>query len=239
MNKKILALALAIVFIATAFTACKQEYEMMKIGGKEYPIARDKEGNTIINEQNQIAILVTDSNEEVIKYENGEDQTYWVQLHSDLVSDDSIQNKDYKLGVPEGWTGLETGRITKNGTDDKCCIYFGYVTKVTKETTLETILEKLNEENAAAAAELERQGQTVEIDEKTVTVTDKNISCNFLAYKITDENGKVIHYAENGLFEANKVIYQIAYVCMGGEGYDETFNFEQYVRENFTFKGNI
>ena len=49
MNKKILALALAIVFIATAFTACKKELETMKINGGEYPVYRDDKGELLTN----------------------------------------------------------------------------------------------------------------------------------------------------------------------------------------------
>ena len=99
MNKKILAVALAMLFIVTAFTACKSKLDMTEINGNEYPLATDKDGNTIINEENRIAVIVTDENEEVITYTDGEDQTYWLQLDGDYVTDDMVQGKLYKFGI--------------------------------------------------------------------------------------------------------------------------------------------
>ena len=83
MNKKILAVALAILFIATAFTACKTKLDMTEINGTEFPLLTDKNGETIINEDNQVAVIVTDRDGEVITYENG---------------------RAFECGEPIGWT---------------------------------------------------------------------------------------------------------------------------------------
>ena len=58
MNKKIIAAALAIVFVATAFTACKKEIETMKIYGNEYPVYRDDNGELVYNDENYFLIFI-------------------------------------------------------------------------------------------------------------------------------------------------------------------------------------
>ena len=141
MNKKIIALALAIVFVATAFVACKKEVETMKIYGNEYPVYRDDEGELIYNENNEIAILVTDrQNEEVITYEGGEPQTYWLPMDTDVVGDGFVQGNNYKLKVPSGWEGNEFGKVEKKRTDGKCYIEFKYLAKVEAGKTLDDML---------------------------------------------------------------------------------------------------
>ena len=152
MNKKILALALAIVFIATAFTACKKGPELTEINGNEYPLAQDDNGETIINEENQIAVLVTDRNNEVLTYEDGENQTHWVQINGPLLMEDKIQTKEYSLGIPEGWEGDEIGgRVIKKGTDSKCYIQVKKMATLTGEETLDTYLEQVDAQNTAIA----------------------------------------------------------------------------------------
>lgn len=254
MNKKIIALALAILFIATAFTACKKDFEMTKINGKEYPVAKDENGELIINENNEIAVLVTDRDEEVLTYSNGEEQTYWVQMSQDTVYEDYIQNKDYKLGVPEGWTGSEEGRVIKDKTDNKCYIKFTKHKELEAEESLESYLETIDLQDTVIAdtfadteamADLVKQnpqyeqfvGCTYTIDKDTTVITNKTLNCMVRTHKIVDKDGNVVHYVENYYFVAGGYIYSINYICEGGNGYDQSFNFRSYVSESFTFKG--
>ena len=236
MNKKILALALAIVFIATAFTACKKGPELTKINGKDYPLAQDDNGETIINEKNQIAILVTDENKEVIKYEDGEDQTRWLQINGALIIDDKIQTKDHSFNIPEGWQGEESSaRVVKDGTNGKCYMQLVQVTTPKNQEAIETYLKKLDEQNESLIPGLKAQGYTLTVEDSTDGFQGRN-HIKYV-YKITDSNGQIVHYVENYYFEAEKNIYTITYACENGVGYDETFNFKGYLVENFTFKG--
>ncbi len=253
MNKKILALALAIVFIATAFTACKKGPELTEINGNEYPLAQDANGETIINEENQIAVLVTDRNNEVLTYADGENQTHWVQINGPLVMDDKIQTKEYSLGIPEGWEGNETaGRVIKKGTDSKCYIQVMKVATLTDEESLDTYLEQVDAQNTAIAETFEDEEQMNALIEKnpefatykgckyTVAKNAAMISAGLNAQvrvnKIVDKSGKIIHFAENYYFVANKSIYKLDYICEGGTGYNDEFDFRQYISEGFTFK---
>lgn len=257
MNKKILALALAIVFIATAFTACKQEYEMMKIGGKEYPVYRDDEGELVINDRNEAAVLVTDENNEIITYENGEDQTRWVPLVNDYVNDDFVQGKNFKLSIPDGWEGTGFGKVTKKNTDNKCYIEFKQLRKLKTGETIEGLL-KVQDENdmlvgealkdEAKMQEIIKQnplqaeaikaliGSTYTLDKKTASITKDSIRCDVRIHKIVNSSGTVVQYIENYYFVSKDTVYQLNYVCLEGKGYDESFNFAQYISDGFTFR---
>ncbi len=258
MNKKIIALALAIVFIVTAFTACKQKIETMKIGGGEYPVYKDDKGELVVNEKNEMAILVTDrQNKEVITYENGEPQTYWLPMNMETIGDGFIQGKNYKLNIPSGWEGNENGRVEKKRTDGKCYIKFAYLAKVKSGETLDTILKTQDETNEILAKALKDEakmnqliqqnpdkaeefkaiiGSECTIDKSTATISKDNIPCAVRVTKVVNPSGKILQYAEDYYFISDGKLYSVRYACDGGEGYDSSFNFGQYLKDGFTFK---
>lgn len=254
MNKKILALALAIVFIATAFTACKKGPELTKVNGMELPLETNKNGETIINEDNQIAVLVTDRDNEVLTDLEGENQTHWVQINGPLVIEDTVQTKDYSLAIPSGWEGDEkSGRVVKKDTDGQCYIQIMKVATLKGEESLDTYLESVDAQNTAIAeafADEEQMNALIEqnpdfatykgckytVAKSTGTIASGVLNCQIRTNKITDKDGNVIHYAENYYFVAEKSIYKLDYICEGGKGYDEPLNFRQYIAEGFTFK---
>jgi hypothetical protein len=252
MNKKILAVALAILFIATAFTACKAKLEMTEINGKEYPLATDGKGNTIFNEENQVAVIVTDRAGEVITYEDGEDQTYWLQLEGSYVTDDYIQGAVYKLGVPDGWKGTENGRIEKNGTDGKCYIKFETQKKLKGDETLEEYLDILDSNNEAfieAISDPVYLEEYIKKDpslailegckynvEKTDAMLPGNLNAKCRITKVVDKNGEVISYSENYHFVVGETIYGIYFNCNDGKCYNESFDFSNYLNSKFQFK---
>ncbi len=251
MNKKILAVALALLFVVTAFTACKSKLDMTEINGNEYPLMTDKDGNTIVNQENQVAVLVTDRDGEVLTYADGEDQTYWLQLDGDYVTDDMVQGKLYKFGVPKGWTGNRYGRVVKDKTDDKCYIKFTQHTELKEEETIETYLETIDSNNEAIAEAINDPVQMAELIKKNpsfavyegceYTMTKSNgmivgsLNAQIRVHKIVDKDGKVVHYAENYYFVSDGVVYSVDYACEGGNGYDESFRFSNYIGKNFTF----
>ena len=253
MSKKILALALAIVFIATAFTACKKGPELTEINGVEYPLAVDKNGETIINEENQIAVLVTDKNNEVLTYADGENQTHWLQINGPLVVEGRVQTKEYSLGIPKGWQGEENnGRVVKDGTDGKCYIQVVKMKNLKAEETLELYLETIDAQNNAVAEAFEDEEQMDALIAKnpeiemykgcryTVAKSSATIGSGLHAQsrinKIVDKDGNLIHFAENYYFVNDGTVYKVDYICEGGKGYDGSFNFAEYLTEAFIFK---
>ncbi len=251
MSKRIIAIALAVLFIVTAFTACKSKVEMTEINGKEYPLATDRDGNTIVNEDNQIALIVTERNGEPITFADGEPQTHWLQLSGDYVTDKQLNGKLYKFIVPSGWEATTNGRMNKKGTKDKCYIKFSDFGKLDKGETLESYLELIDSQDQSIADAFaddatmdelikqnptfaEYKGSTYTIEKGTAQVS--GIKTTTRTHKIVNGEGKVVHYAEAAYFVYEGNLYALNYACEGGEGYDEEFNFTTYLGHNFTFK---
>ncbi len=255
MNKKILAILMVFVVVVTCFAACKKhDYDTTKINGQDVLLATDKDGNTIINDDNQIVAVVTDREGEIITYENGEEQTYNIQISGSMVVEGHIQSKDFKLAIPKGWEGTPNNTVVKKGTENKCYIQFTqtYVLKDNEkfnEIFIET--DKANEEIQKAFENEERMKELIKnnpdfakyekckytIDESQITFTDKAFPGKRYTHKIVDADGNVMHYVQSYYFIVNKTVYCLSYNCKDGVGYDESFDFDSFVRTNFTFKG--
>ena len=233
MSKKIIALSLAIFLIITCFVACGKKYETTKINGQDVVVVTDAEGNPVINDKNQVAVLVTDFDGNVVKHENGEDQTRYMQIYDAFEVNGVARGDKYNLNVLEGWTVGEMDRIYKNGTENKCYIQFVTVKETNEKENFTSYFQNLNEQNSQLIDGLKNQGYTVDIEKESISV-EENSGWHYI-YKITDSDGKVIHYAENCYFVVAKTIYSINYACTDGVGYDETFDFGSYVNANFTY----
>lgn len=239
MEKKIIAIALVLILIVTAFVGCSQKRDTTKLNGKEYVLYTDKEGNTVINDKNQVVAVVTDENGEAITFENGEDQTFFVQINGGVVAGDEVAGANYRLKVINGWEGNADGRIYKKGTNQKCYIQFVKVLEFEEGKTLDDYLEALDEQNEQLKAGITQaegmEGATVTIDKGEKYLSSASAAGHTYTYKIVDKDGKVIHYAENYYFTIDKTAYSLSYACADGVGYDETFNFASYVDTSFKF----
>lgn len=237
MEKKIIALALALVLMVTVFAGCSsKKRETSEINGKDYILATDTDGNTIINEENQIVAVVTDKNGEVITYENGEDQTYHVQLDGSMAIDGVARSDKYSINVPEGWSVLPNGRIAKDKTDDKCYIQFTEIGKFEKDENLDTYLANIDEQDKQLAGALEKEGYKLTVDKSEAVLNSGSLHCKVYTYKVVDADGKVVHYAEQCYFTSDGAGYILGYACLDGVGYDESFDFKAFATSNFTFK---
>ncbi len=249
MSKKIIAVALAILTIATIFTGCSKYGKKVEIYGKEYIMVTDEEGNTVLNEEGNFLAVVTDEDGKVIKNNDGEPQTYVIEM-SDYMTDDYVQGKNYKITAPKGWETDLLNRVSKEGTDGKCYVQYAKVSDLGEqenedgekvEVTLESYIEKIDTQNAAVILAFEKEGYEVETvnDRATVVLEEVQIPCTVQTFKILDSKGKVVHYAESYYFATDEEIIKLGYACENGIGYDETFDFEQFLSENLEFTGTI
>ncbi len=249
MNKKIIAVALAILTIATIFTGCSKHGKKVELNGKEYIMVTDEEGNTVLNDEGNFLAVVTDEDGKVIKGDDDEPQTYVIQM-SDHITDDYIQGKDYKIMAPKGWTPDLLGRVTKDDTDGKSYVQYAKVADLGEqenadgeeiEVTLESYIETINTQNAAVILAFEKEGYKVESNSSkdTLILGEDQIPCEVQIFKIYDSNNKVVHYAESYYFETDKEVIKLGYACENGVGYDEAFDFAGFLEENLTFTGKI
>ncbi len=238
MDKKIIAVALVLVLMVTAFVGCTKR-ETTKINGKDYILYTDDEGNTVINDKNQVVAVVTEEDGEVATFENGEDQTFFVQLYGPVVKDDTLSIDNYRLGIPEGWSTTTDGKIVKDGTENKCYIKCVKVFEYNETTNLDVYLEKIDEQNDQLIPGFEKEGYKLTVDKKEVVFSPDSFQGYKYTYKILDKDSKVVHYAENYYFVSNKVAYSLTYACEDGIGYDESFNFDNYANTQFKFKAPV
>ncbi len=236
MSKKIIAILLVFTLVITCFVACqKQKLDTVTVNGEEVALVTDDEGNTIVNDDNQVAVLVTDFDGEIVEYENGEPQTRWVEVGNGFVGDDYVMGRNYKFSIIEGWSASSSGKVVKDGTDGNCYIKFNTIMDADDNDNFKIYLDQIDAQNESLVALFAEKGYNLEIERSQTTVTDKDLFCEIYIYKIVDDAGEVIHYAENHYFVAGTTIYSIDYACENGVGYDETFNFANYIKENFIF----
>lgn len=252
MEKKIIAIALVLVVMVTAFVGCGQKYKTTKVGNNEYLLETDAEGNTIIKDDKLVAV-VTDREGEIITYENGENQTYYVDIPGSVVIDGVVRGDNFKLNILKGWTSTDNNIIFKDKTDNKCYIKFEKIVKELKKgESLATYLEKVDKNNQdvidifadeKAMEELIKsnpavakyKGCTYTIEKGETIISKDNIPCQVRIHKAVDKDGNLIHYAENYYFMLDKSLYSLDYACEDGVGYDAEFDFKSYANQNFTF----
>lgn len=249
MSKKIIAVSLALLIMVVGFVGCGKK-DTVSLNGEEYYVMTDDDGNVVINDKNQAAALVTDSDGETITYENGEPQTYLVKIFDSYEQGDYAYGEHYKMPIPKGWSTSGSNKIVKDGTDGKTSIEFVFVKELEKvdgkypsieESLAET--DDYNQQIADAFANPETMNKLVEnnpefaqykgckIDLGKTTTMVKGRSYSVRVVEITDESGKTIHYAETYYFVDNNTLYSMNFVSSEKV---EKIDFREYL-ENFAF----
>ena len=249
MSKKIIAVALVVICIALMFTACSDEQKLVKIKGREYLAMTDKDGNAVIDASNRLQAVVTDSNGEVVTFENGEPQTHWVPIDPYAVVDGKYYTPDFYLSSIKGWTFDTAGILFKDKSNNNCKIQISQVLdpkipvagtenaeekEYIENPKFEDYIEYKDKVDAQALPEFEKQGYKVSHKKETVSLTAKKITMISYVSVIYDKDGNVFNYNETLYFKLDeKTWYSIQYNSARGEGYDEKFDFRAFVNENF------
>jgi hypothetical protein len=161
------------------------------------------------------------------------------------------------LKIPSGWEGNEFGKVEKKRTDGKCYIEFKYLAKVEEGATLEDMLKTQDEYNETIAEFLKDEakmnqlikenpeqaeafkeyiGSDFTYTKSTATITKDSLNCAVRTVKIVKPSGELVQYAEDYYFISEGKLYMVKYACLEGKGYDESFNFANYLSTGFTFK---
>ena len=235
MSKKIIAVALAIVMIAVMFTACSKKLRVEKIEGKEHAVMTDKDGNVVVDASNRVQAIVTDRAGEIVTYEGGEPQTYWVPIQNYFVADGKLYTGMCVLSSVKGWEMAEAGVMEKKDTDGKCTITVSImIEKDYEDASLEEWLAHNRETEKELAIALKENGYSVEASEEKVTLTDRDINMILRKAVIYNPDGSIANYSESLFFQLGaSQKYSIQYKCVDGVGYDESFDFIDFVDNNF------
>lgn len=235
MEKKIIAAALVLVMMITVFVGCGQKRKTIELNGKEYIPYTDQDGNTVVDDENHLIVVVTDENGEIITFENGEEQTYFVEVYGDKLNDGKVHGQYGTFKQLKGWKSTDNGELEKEGTDGACVINVNVAGETSETEPYADFLGNVEALNEKLIEELKKQGYKAEMKKSTETITLKELNTTKYVYKVEDKDGKLVHYAESYYFTNGTTIYSISYLCRDGIGYDESFDCQSYLDTNFTF----
>lgn len=232
MNKKIIAILLVFTLVITCFVACqKQKYETTKINGKDVLLATDENGNTIINEDNQVVAVVTDSEGEIITYEDGEEQTYYIDLPAT-----SIEGKGYSFVLEEdGWIYSEDfDAYLKEGQGKD--VYISITEFENPYSSLDEYMTQTEKENEAFLEAIKQAYPDTEISITDGSVTSRSLPCKVVETKIKDDKG-IFYYGFVVDFEYNGKVVTINYTSQN-YSYEETDVLKLF-NEGFIFETDM
>lgn len=235
MSKKILAVSMAIVIMALVFAGCKKdELLKSKISGVEYVLATDDDGNTILDDQNQIAVHPTNKDGEFVTNADGDVATSYVNLgNAALITPEKIITSTYTLKANKGWYVYQSGYIVKDGfTENECYIKMIYMGQKSDGKGYSDYAQGFYEQNLKYEKEFEKAGYDVELSLDDAVITNKNLPAKKQQCTVKDPSGKIIAYTENYYFEYGEELYELNYACDGEKTYDASFSFPEYVKEN-------
>lgn len=229
MNKKIIAILLVFTLVITCFVACqKQKYETTKINGQDVLLATDEDGNTMINDDNQIVAVVTDREGEIITYENGEEQTYLVDM-----PETSIKGNGYSLILNNDWIYNENiNTYLKKGHEKDIYVSVGEF-----ENNYSSLDEYMVETEKSSKEFIDAVKEAYPNTEISITdgvVTSRNLPCKVVETKIKDDEGKMFYYGYAVDFEYNGAVVVISYTSQN-YSYEETDVLELF-NEAFIFE---
>lgn len=236
MEKKIIAVALILVLIATAFVGCKKGEIYVDDDGYEHLLVTDKEGNTVLDENGNIKTYITEADGSIKKDEDGKKLEGIVAFPDLLVKDNVVETPYYKIVYPEEeWVIVNrTGRACRNNSIDSS-LNVTILDNLPKETTLDSYYEeqkitaeKIHEQNIAVNTKSEL------ICEK-ISLTSANCDTRKIEYKVINPEGKVIYYSINLYVMSGDTILSIRYASTG-EYYESDLDIVAFLNESLTIK---
>lgn len=229
MEKKIIAIALVLVLMVTAFVGCSKKLETTNINGVDYVLATDEEGNTII-EDGHLVIHPTNKNGKIALDENGEKQTNKVDIRDNIM----IYSDDYKFMFPEGWDRLSGDAMSVKGNINISI----RINDMTEDCAGDVNAEYKNIEqmvDAIKRAAEEEHNMTATLENADVVITSEALEGKSFAVHVKKTAEETYLYCRVYVFEHNEKVYAITYFC-NGNYYDETLDVLKIINENLIFE---
>lgn len=207
MDKKIIAVALVLVLMVTAFVGCGKKYETTKINGMEFVLVTDAEGNTIIDEDNRVAIHPTDRNGNIPKDENGEPQTNWIPL-----PETKIKRTGCSFGLGKGWIydDIIDGYV-KEGQEKNISVTVGEFKN--EYSSFDEYMKETEKQSQEYIDQIKKAFPKTEISITDGVATTRNLPCKIIETKIVDSEDRVFHYGYVVQFQYKTNVLVVEYAC--------------------------
>lgn len=234
MEKKIIAVALVLVLIATAFAGCKKGEKYVDADGYEHLLCLDEEGNTILNDEGKLVVYLTEPDGSIKEDEDGEPMTGLVAFPEQVVNGNTLETPDYKITLSDEWKLQENGKFVRKD-NEKISIEIIKMGEPTKKK----LQDLYNEEEKIAEGFIEifkKEFPVIIKHTEAGAFSLKNIEYRMLEYKMSkEENGPVLYYSNAMYFVYNEQLYQASFVCEDGS-YDEALNLYAIIDANLVMK---
>ena len=229
MQKRILALALAVILIAASFAGCgKKKNMVVSKDGKEYEAVINDNGHKIYNQEGNVAVYEKDDNGKYVKNDKGEKTTMYVIQPDEVFYGQTYENNLLAFTMKDkSWELVGSGRFAKKDTEGQVYIAVtdlggipeGFVDVYTYANDSAN-----SKENVALREALTEQGMKMETTVEKVTVTSAMLPAAMETSTIFNADGSVRYYAAAIVFLHDAHLLHINYVCGDMKFYDENVN---------------
>ena len=233
MNNKIIAVICVVLMLATVLAACGKKVIIKGKNGQEYVAATDADGSTILNDEGNIIIYVTDENGKYVKDANGERQTNAIAFPDKILGEHTITTPQYRLTMPEEWNLGQDGKFRKGGNEN-VVFEIGEVISLTANRTISSYIDTQIEgiEYVKGNSE-EFKNLTYEV--KEIALTESQLPCTVIEMKVTDDSGAVTIEQSLYYIAWGEYLVQASYYCTDAKeigGFDSTV----YLNDNLEIK---
>lgn len=239
MNKKIIAVILALIVMAVGFTACKRdERKTIKVRGKQYIPATNEAGEYIVNGKD-MAVCVTKENGKVEKDKDGNEATVYIEMPVELLNKNQYETADLKFVAPKEWKlkDEESGKpvyvLTEN---EKQSFEVSSPSPISEKSTFDSYvqiqkdsMDMVNNNPNEFKIKINYQ-----VNEKE-PMGERKLRCSEIKMSIEDLNGnktgeQILLFVQNG-----EMLMRFSYVCEDTSKLD-SFNVYDFVKSNVYFK---
>lgn len=225
MEKKIIAVALVLVLMVTAFVGCTKGKKYVDEDGNEHLLVLDKEGSTVLNDNGKIVVYATEADGDIKKDDNGEPMTALLDFPEMVVEKNTLETPYYRLTLPETWKLKEDGEFVYK-ENENISISILKMDEVSVDDDLTSLYNRELENSNKFADALKKEYPKAEvISGEETKITMKNIKTKNIEFKIIDDSGSVMYYANTYYFIYNNTLFQICLVC-DKNSYNDTLNLE-------------
>lgn len=236
MIKKILAVALAVVLTVLVFAGCSKKPKQVEVDGVEQPVAYNENGYAIFDDNGNVRVYDTDEHGKIQYDSDGNVEYKYFDGNGYLYHDGIIDTPQYALAMPSGWEYSGTSVFFKKDTDKKCKVQVFVALEDGSQIESFVATNRESNKDVMAKVEAEYEGYKAEMTTDDFVFGTKEIQAYTNTYKVTDADGKLVHYAVDMFVLMDGKVYDINYLCSNGIGYDESFDFVNYIKDNFIAK---
>ncbi len=218
MEKKIKYIAIAFIVvvlavaIGVAISVNKKEVYVDEDGIKHW-LVKDKEGNTVLNEDGDIVVYALDEKGKRQKDKNGEYITGTIDFPQKLVKGNTFETPEYVLTMPEDWNLKSNGIFTlkkNNNVQVKVDIF-----ELEEVTKIDSYIEDMLKNGDEFLNALKEKYPKLEQNVGECVITDKKLDCRTVEHKLAVEEGVTEYYVYSIYFVYGEKVYEISLTCFG------------------------